>query len=51
MDLTTANQVFGRELHLPYDLLFRASSDKKQSTTDQAPNAADQLYNIHNYNK
>jgi hypothetical protein len=32
--MTRANMVFGRELHLPCDLLFGAPPDKEQSTTD-----------------
>jgi hypothetical protein len=47
--MTPANMVFGRELHLPCDLLFGAPPDKEQSTTDYAAELVERLYNIHHY--
>jgi hypothetical protein len=41
--------VFGRELRLPYDLLFRAPPDKERPTVDHAENLVDHLQDNHNY--
>jgi hypothetical protein len=47
--LTAASLVFGRELRLPFDLLFGVPPDKERPTTDYTAELEDQLYNIHNY--
>jgi transposase InsO family protein len=47
--LTPASLVFGRELHLPCDLLFGASPNKEQPTIDHAANLVDHLHDIYNY--
>jgi hypothetical protein len=47
--LTPARLVFGRELRLPYDLLFGAPPDKERPTTDHAADLVDHLHDIHNY--
>jgi hypothetical protein len=46
---TPASMVFGRELHLPCDLLFRVPPDKEQSTTDNVVDLEDRLHDIHHY--
>jgi transposase InsO family protein len=48
MGTTPASMVFGRELHLPCDLLFEAFLNKKQSSTDLA-DLTHQPHNIHYY--
>jgi anaerobic selenocysteine-containing dehydrogenase len=41
--------MFGRELRLPYDLLFGVPPDKELPTTDYATDLMDHLHDIHNY--
>jgi hypothetical protein len=41
--------VFGRELQLPYDLLFGIAPDKERPITDYAADLVDHLHDIHNY--
>jgi hypothetical protein len=44
-----ANMVFGRELCLPCELLFRTSTNKEQYVTDYVADLVDQLHDIHHY--
>jgi hypothetical protein len=48
MGITLASPVFGRELRLPYDLLFGAPPDKGRLTTDIAADLVGHLRDIHN---
>ena len=41
--------VFGRELRLPCDLMFRAPSDKEKSTTDYTAALVEQLHDINHF--
>jgi hypothetical protein len=41
--------VIRREQYLPCDLLFGASPDKEQSTSDYMPDLVDWLHDIHQY--
>jgi hypothetical protein len=47
--LTPASLVFGQELRLPYNLLFRVPPDKERPTTDYAADLVDHLHDIHQY--
>jgi hypothetical protein len=44
-----AGMVFGKELHLPCDLLFWAPPNKDQYMTDYEVDIMDQLHDIHHY--
>jgi transposase InsO family protein len=46
---TPASLLFGRELRLPSNLLFRTPPDKEQPTIEHAANLVDHLRDIHNY--
>jgi hypothetical protein len=41
--------VFGRELHLPCDLMFGAPPDREQSATSYAADLFEQLHDIHHF--
>jgi hypothetical protein len=41
--------VFGRELHLPFDLLSGAPTDKEQPTTDYVVDFSDWRHDIYHY--
>jgi hypothetical protein len=43
------SMAFRGELHLPYDLLFRAALNKEQSVTDCMADLVDRLHDIHHY--
>jgi predicted small metal-binding protein len=47
--LAAASLELGRELHLPYDLLFGASPDKERPTIGHASKLVDHLHDTHNY--
>jgi hypothetical protein len=47
--MTSANMVFGRELHLSCDLFFSTPADKEQSTTNYTADLVEQLHGIHHY--
>jgi hypothetical protein len=49
--MTPANIVFGWELRLPCDLLFSASPDKEQSSTDHGLDLADRFLDNHHHNR
>jgi hypothetical protein len=49
MDLTPANVVFRRALHLPCDLLFGAPPDKEWLTIDHVADLMDRLHDIDSY--
>jgi hypothetical protein len=49
MGMAPVNTVFGRELHLPCDLLFGATPDKEDSTTDYAANISERLHDINHF--
>jgi hypothetical protein len=51
MGLTPANLVFGRELHLPCDLLFGAPCDKERPAIDHKADLVDWLHHVHNYGR
>jgi hypothetical protein len=47
--LTPGSLVFGRELRLPYDLLFGAPPDKGRATTEHAADLVAHIHDIHDY--
>jgi hypothetical protein len=47
--MTPTTMVFRRELCIPCDLLFEASLNKEQSTTDYVVDLVDWLHEIHHY--
>jgi hypothetical protein len=47
--VTLASMVFGREIHVPCDLIFRAPPDREQSATSYAADLVERLHYIHHF--
>jgi hypothetical protein len=49
--VTPAGMVFGRELHLPCDLMFGVPPDREQSVTSYAADLVERLHDIHHFTR